>query len=184
MPQLVSSINWAYCRSHRFSVKIQNRENRGKGSTTFWHIVDTHTQTLNILSRLCARNCHSYFKFTPASYFIFLLFSGCLLHSPLSKPWTPQVAASGKEPACQCTKRYRFDFWVGQIPWGRVRQPTRVLAWRIPWTVEPGESKSCLHIRLNSYSASFIGISLRFSHLFLKSCLSFFEFSRPEYWSG
>ena len=78
MPLLVSSINWAYCRPHRFSVKIQNRENRGKGSTTFWHIADTHTHTHTyahtnteyFIKTLC-RNCHSYFKFTPASYFIF-----------------------------------------------------------------------------------------------------------------
>ena len=50
--------------------------------------------------------------------------------------------ASGKEPACQCRrhKRPRFNPWVGKIPWRRTRQPTPVfiLAWRIPWTEEPG----------------------------------------------
>ena len=51
---------------------------------------------------------------------------------------------SGKEPACQCKrqKRHRFDPWVGKIPWGRKWQNTEthssILAWRIPWTEEPG----------------------------------------------
>ena len=35
---------------------------------------------------------------------------------------------SDKEPACQCRrcKRYRFDFWVGKIPWTRKWQPALV----------------------------------------------------------
>ena len=35
---------------------------------------------------------------------------------------------SGKEPACQCRrrKRYRFDPWVGRIPWRREWQSTPV----------------------------------------------------------
>ena len=35
---------------------------------------------------------------------------------------------SGKEPACQCGrhKRWRFDPWVGKIPWRRAWQPTPV----------------------------------------------------------
>ena len=32
---------------------------------------------------------------------------------------------SGKEFACQCW-RYRFNFWVGEIPWSRKWQPTPV----------------------------------------------------------
>ena len=42
--------------------------------------------------------------------------------------------ASGKEPICQCRryKRYRFDPWVGKIPWGRKWHPTPVFL--------PGES--------------------------------------------
>ena len=32
---------------------------------------------------------------------------------------------SGKESACQC-RTYRFDLWVGKIPWRRQRQPTPV----------------------------------------------------------
>ena len=52
---------------------------------------------------------------------------------------------SGKEPACQFRRRKRpgFDPWVSKIPWRQAWQPTPVeecqsLAWRIPWTEEPG----------------------------------------------
>ena len=36
--------------------------------------------------------------------------------------------ANSKEPSCQCRrhKRYRFDPWVGKIPWRRAWQPTPV----------------------------------------------------------
>ena len=30
---------------------------------------------------------------------------------------------SGKESTCLC-RRYRFDPWIGKIPWGRKWQPT------------------------------------------------------------
>ena len=37
----------------------------------------------------------------------------------------------------------QFDPWVGKIPSRRQWQPTPVsLAWRIPWTEEPGELQS------------------------------------------
>ena len=47
---------------------------------------------------------------------------------------------SGKEPTYQFRrlKRHEFDPWVRKIPWKRKWQPTRVHAWRIPWTEEPG----------------------------------------------
>ena len=52
----------------------------------------------------------------------------------------------GKEPACQCRrcKTCGYDPWVGKIPWSRKQQPTPVsiLAWRIPWTEEPGGLRS------------------------------------------
>ena len=36
-----------------------------------------------------------------------------------------------------------FNCWVGKIPWRRKWQPTAsVLAWRIPWTKEPGKLQS------------------------------------------
>ena len=49
--------------------------------------------------------------------------------------------SSGKESTCQCRrhKRSGFDPWVRKIPWRRKWPPTPViLAWRIPWTEEPG----------------------------------------------
>ena len=49
--------------------------------------------------------------------------------------------ASGKEPACQCRrcKKPEFDPWVVKIPWRRAGPPaSSILAWRIPWTEEPG----------------------------------------------
>ena len=52
---------------------------------------------------------------------------------------------SGKEPTCKFwrQKTCRFDPWVRKIPWRRAWQPTPViLAWRIPWTEEPGELQS------------------------------------------
>ena len=46
--------------------------------------------------------------------------------------------ASGKEPACQFRrhKRHGFNLWVGKLPWRATH--FSILAWRIPWTVEPG----------------------------------------------
>ena len=53
--------------------------------------------------------------------------------------------AGGKESAChrrRC-KRRGFDPWVGKIPWRRAWQThSRILAWRIPWTEEPGGPRS------------------------------------------
>jgi len=48
---------------------------------------------------------------------------------------------SGKEPACQCMrcKRYEFDPWVRKTPWrGGRGTHSSILAWRLPWTEEPG----------------------------------------------
>ena len=46
--------------------------------------------------------------------------------------------ASGKESACQC-RNHGFDPCVRKIPWRRKWQPALVfLAWKIPWTEEPG----------------------------------------------
>ena len=52
---------------------------------------------------------------------------------------------SGKEPTCQYRRwrRHRFNPWVGKIPWSRKWQPhSASLAWRIPWTEEPGGLQS------------------------------------------
>ena len=48
---------------------------------------------------------------------------------------------SGKEPACQCRRqrKHGFDPWVRKIPLEEdVATHFSILAWRIPWTEEPG----------------------------------------------
>ena len=48
--------------------------------------------------------------------------------------------ASGKEPACQCRRHETWVRSLGQedpLETGMVTQ-SRILAWRIPWTEEPG----------------------------------------------
>ena len=48
----------------------------------------------------------------------------------------------GKESACQY-RRGGFDPWVRKIPWRRARTThSSILAWRIPWTEEPGGLQS------------------------------------------
>ena len=52
---------------------------------------------------------------------------------------------SSKEPTCQCRKHRRrgFDPWVRKLPWRRAGQThSSILAWRIPWTEEPGGLQS------------------------------------------
>ena len=44
--------------------------------------------------------------------------------------------ASGKEPACQC-RRHETLGQEDPLETGMVTQ-SRILAWRIPWTEEPG----------------------------------------------
>ena len=40
-------------------------------------------------------------------------------------------------------KRCRFDPWVGKIPWREgMATHSSILAWRIPWTEEPGGLQS------------------------------------------
>ena len=49
---------------------------------------------------------------------------------------------SGKVSACQC-RRHGFNPWVRKIPWRRKWQPSpSILAWKIPWTKEPGGLQS------------------------------------------
>ena len=47
-------------------------------------------------------------------------------------------------PATHETWRYGFDSWVGKIPWKRAWQSS-ILAWKIPWTEEPGGLQSTDH---------------------------------------
>ena len=59
----------------------------------------------------------------------------------LSGMWASQVAQW--ERICMQCRRLRFDPWVGEISWRRGWQPkSNLLAWRIPWTEEPGRLQS------------------------------------------
>ena len=52
---------------------------------------------------------------------------------------------SGKESTCQCRicKRHWFHPWVGKIPPKEgIATHSSILAWRIPWTEEPGGLQS------------------------------------------
>ena len=51
--------------------------------------------------------------------------------------------ANGKEPAYQCRrhKRHEFDPWEDPLEEGMATH-SRILAWRIPWTEEPGGLQS------------------------------------------
>ena len=52
---------------------------------------------------------------------------------------------SGKESTCQCRRhrRYRFNPWVGKIPLQEeMTTHSNILAWKIPWTEEPGGPQS------------------------------------------
>ena len=53
-----------------------------------------------------------------------------------SRPFLPRWL-SGKNSTCQC-RRHRFDPWVGKIPLEERATTTSILAWKIPWTEEPG----------------------------------------------
>ena len=51
-------------------------------------------------------------------------------------------AVSGKESACQC-RRHGSDPWVGKIPLEEeMATHSRILAWKIPRTEEPGRLQS------------------------------------------
>ena len=52
--------------------------------------------------------------------------------------------ASGKEPPCQCRRcnRHEFNPLLGRCPGGGHGTHSNILAWRIPWTEEPGGLES------------------------------------------
>jgi len=58
---------------------------------------------------------------------------------------------SGKESACQ-GRRCGFNPWVGEIPLGKeMATHSSILAWKTPWTEEPGglQSMGSQRIRLD-----------------------------------
>ena len=60
--------------------------------------------------------------------------------------WSPSFpgGASSKEPNCQCKrpKRRWFNPWMGKILEEGTVTHSGILAWRIPWTEEPGRLQS------------------------------------------
>ena len=93
--------------------------------------------------------------------------------------------SSGKESTCQC-RRFRFNLWVGKIPWRRKWQPTPVLlpgkshGWRSlagysPWGCK--ELDRTEHIRTHTHTHTLTHTHLSFglsSSLKLKWPLSSF----------
>ena len=82
--------------------------------------------------------------------------------------------ASGKEPACQCTKHN--ETWVQSL--GRedplekeMATHSSILAWRIPWTEEPG--------RLQSMGSRRVGHDWATSLSALHTCIHSFPNSLP-----
>ena len=74
------------------------------------------------------------------SFFPFSLNSLCLPHSLMSFPG----GASGKESTCQCRRRRDVDSIPGSedpLEEGMATHSS-ILAWRIPWTEEPGGLQS------------------------------------------
>ena len=62
--------------------------------------------------------------------------------------------ASGQESSCQCrrSKRCGFHPWVGKIPLEeKMATHSSILAWRIPWTEEPGD---CWWATVHSFAES------------------------------
>ena len=51
---------------------------------------------------------------------------------------------SSKEFTCQC-RTLRFDPQIRETPWIKKWQASSTVAWRIPWTEEPGGLQSLGH---------------------------------------
>ena len=63
------------------------------------------------------------------------------------EPYRLPTWYSGKEATCQCrrVRRHRFDPWVRKTPGEGNDSPLHILAWGIPWTMEPGGLYSPWH---------------------------------------
>ena len=62
--------------------------------------------------------------------------------------------ASSKELACLCRrhKRLEFDHWAGKIPLKEgMATHSSILAWRVPWTKEPGRLQFKVSQRVRHY---------------------------------
>ena len=110
----------------------------------------------------CLISCTASTSNNPPLFYPLLLSAFCPLLGPLtgvgetknpkSEQWFVGLSRKpfpggtrGKESACQWRrcKRWRFNPWVGKIPWrGKMAAHSNILACRIPWTEEPGRLQS------------------------------------------
>ena len=71
----------------------------------------------------------------------------------MPRDWGFPGGTRGKEPALQCKrlKRCGPDHWVRKIsPEEGMATHSSILAWRIPWTEEPGSLQSIGHTELDT----------------------------------
>ena len=87
--------------------------------------------------------------------------------------------ASGKEPACQCRRRKRHGF----DPQDHLEEGTAthssILAWRIPWTEEPGVLPSIGSQRVRPDWSNLAHTAHTWEALELSGTHQFFPFSEP-----
>ena len=67
--------------------------------------------------------------------------------------WGFPGGAIGKEPTCHCR---RHEMWVRSLGWedpleAGIATHSRILAWKIPWTEEPGRLQSMESQRVEHY---------------------------------
>ena len=78
-------------------------------------------------------------------FFLHCVFSSIVLIA-IYPAIEPCYRAVGKESACMQYRRHKrcgFSPWVGEFPWPReLVTHSIILAWRIPWTEEPGRLQS------------------------------------------
>ena len=71
-----------------------------------------------------------------------LLFQYSLIDSAfLSNPWSFPGSAAGKESACTARDLGSIPGWEDSLEEGMAAHSS-ILAWRIPWTEEPGRLQS------------------------------------------
>ena len=116
---------------------------------TIWKTKNKGEKSIHDPTTLRERQCKYFFCFLGfffwggeviVYFYLYLVYFLCIvfLNRVINTLGFPD-GTSGKETACQCRihKRLRFYFWVKKIPWRKAWQST--LAWRMPWTEEPGE---------------------------------------------
>ena len=78
-----------------------------------------------------------------------------------------------KEPSYQCRrcKRFGFDPWVGKIPLEEgMASPSIILAWRIPWTGEPGRLQSIGSQKVRRDWIDLVAAAAQSFYLFIYGC--------------